>query len=84
VTIKNQREFVKTKFDDVFSIDPDEVLNEINIKLNNTQNAIKEYNNYFNTFEINQDLFNYIENYGNNNIKPLYENFIIFLNINFH
>ena len=80
VNIKNQREFVKTKFDDLFSLDPDEVLNEINIKLNNTQNSIKEYKNNFNSFEISKDLFNYVENYGKNYIKPLYENFLSFMN----
>ena len=80
VSIRNQREFVKAKFDDLFTLDPDDVLNDINIKLNNTQNAIKEYNNYFNSFKISQDLFNFIENYGNNKIKPLYQNFLNFMN----
>ena len=80
VTIKNQREFVKAYFDDLFSLDPDEVLNDINIKLNNTKNAIKEYVDYFNTFKINQDLLNYVENFGNVKIKPLYEKFLSFMN----
>ena len=31
ITIKEQREFIKAEFDDLFSLDPDDVLNDINI-----------------------------------------------------
>ncbi len=30
ITIKEQREFIKAEFDDLFSLDPDDVLNDIN------------------------------------------------------
>ena len=30
ITIKEQREFIKAEFDDLFSLDPDDILNDIN------------------------------------------------------
>ena len=29
ITIKEQREFIKAEFDDLFSLDPDDILNDI-------------------------------------------------------
>ena len=80
VNVRDHKEFIKGKFDDLFSLDPDEILTEINNKLNKTKNAIKEYNDYFNTFQIHQDLLTYIENFGYDKIKPLYVNFLSFMN----
>ena len=80
ITVKDQREFIKSKFDDLFTVDPDDVLDDINIKLNNTKNAIKEYNEYFNSIEISQDLISYVDNFGDNKIKPCFEGFMNLLN----
>ena len=80
ITIKEQREFIKVQFDDLFSLDPDNILNDINTKLNNTQKAIKDYNEYLKTFQISQDILSYIENFGNNKIKPCYESFLNLMN----
>jgi hypothetical protein len=64
----------------LFSIDPDDVLNDINIKLNNTKNAIKNYIEYFDTFKISPDLLSYVKNFGDNKIKPCFEGFMNLLN----
>ena len=45
--VRTQREYIKSRIDDLFSLDPDEVLNDINTKLNNTINSIEEYKIYF-------------------------------------
>ena len=80
ITIKEQREFIKAEFDDLFMLDPDDVLNDINTKLNNTQKTIKDYNEYLKIFQISQVILSYIENFGNNKIKPCYESFLNLLN----
>ena len=79
-TVKEQREFIKVKLDDVFSIDPDDVLNDINNKLSSTQKAIKDYNDFFNTFNISQDLLAFVDNFGNNKISPCFKHFVNLLN----
>ena len=80
ITVKDQREYIKSKFDDLFTVDPDDVLDDINIKLNNTKNAINEYKEYFNSIEISQDLISYVDNFGDNKIKPCFEGFMNLLN----
>ena len=80
ITVKEQREYIKVQFDDLFTLEPDIVLNDINIKLNNTKKAIKDYNEHLQSFQISQDILTYVENYGNNKIKPCYENFLNLLN----
>ena len=49
-------------------------------KLNNTKNSINEYKEYFNSIEISQDLISYVDNFGNNKIKPCFEGFMNLLN----
>ena len=80
IFVKEQREYIKSKFDHLFTVDSDDVLDDINIKLNNTKNAIKEYNEYFNSIEISQDLISYVDNFGDDEIKPCFEGFMNLLN----
>ena len=79
--VRTQREYIKSRIDDLFSLDPDEVLNDINTKLNNTLNSIDEYNKYINnSFKISEEMKLYLNDYGKNIIKPSYEKLKIFLN----
>ena len=79
-TIRNEREMLKSKIDNLFTIEPDDVLNDINLKINNTIYSIEEYNSHLNTFTISEDLINYLNSYGETKIKPIYESLINLLN----
>ena len=76
--VQSQREFITLKFEEIFIIDPDEELNNINEKLNEAKQAIKNYNEYLNSFKFSQNLLNYVETFGYNKIKP---SFVEFLNV---
>ena len=78
--IKDERESLKNKIDDYFTLEPDSVLNDINLKLNNTLNSIERYKKHFNTFKISDDLTRFLNNYGDNSIKPNFEQFINVVN----
>ena len=79
-TVINERESFKSKIDDYFTLEPDDVLNDINLKLNNTNNSIEEYKVHFKTFKISEDINDFLNNYGENSIKPNFENFINVVN----
>lgn len=72
-TVYNLKENVRAIFDDLFTLDIDKVLNETNYKMNVTLDSIKEYDNYFNSFKIPQDLINFINSYGTTFIQPAFE-----------
>ena len=80
IIIKNQKNLIKEKFDDLFCLDTDEVLNEINNEINNTQIAINNYYDNLNSFEISEKLLFYFENFGHEKIKPIFKNFSNLLN----
>ena len=71
-TINNLKESVRVMFDDLFSLDVEQILNQTNSKMNITLDSIKEYDNYFNSFKVPQDLINFINNYGKTTIQPAY------------
>jgi len=73
--VRENKEVLKSKLDDLFSLDSDQVLYEINQKINNTLDSIYEYNNYFETFEITGDMYDFLNGYGNSTIKPVFEKF---------
>ena len=71
--INEQKEVLKSEIDNCFTLEPEEVLNEINNKINNTLESLNEYNSkYYDGFSISNDFTNYLNNYGNNVIQPLY------------
>ena len=78
--VNEQKEVLKSKLDDLFSLDSDQVLYEVNEKINNTLESINEYNNYFETFKISKDTYDFLNNYGNSSIKPIFEKFKTELN----
>ena len=73
--VNEQKEILKSKIDDLFSLDSDKILNEVNEKINNTLDSINEYNTYFETFSISKDIINYLNKYGSSTLKPNFENF---------
>ena len=74
--VNEERETLKSKVDDFFSLEPDIVLNEINNKINNTLYSINEYNSHFKTFKISEDLEDFLFNFGKMNIQPKFDGII--------
>ena len=72
-TVENLKQQVKSIFDDLFSIDIDKVLNETNYKMNVTLDSINEYNNYFISFKIPEELIKFLNSYGKSTIEPTYK-----------
>ena len=79
-TIKDEREQFKSEIDDYFTLETDEVLSDINLKLNKTLNSINKYNEHFNNFSISKDLGQFLNNYGENSVKPNFQQFINLVN----
>jgi hypothetical protein len=70
--INSNRDYVKIILDDIYTIDPDDILNDINNKINLTSKSIKEYYNHFATYKISTELADYLYNYGKNEVQPLF------------
>ena len=79
-TISDLKENIKSLFDDLFSLEIEQVLNQTNTQMNITLNSIEDYKNYFNSFKLPEELVEFIINYGNNIIKPSYEKLESFIN----
>ena len=79
-TVHTQRELIKARIDDLFSLNPDEVLNDINNQINYTLTSINEYKEHFNAFKISDEIISYLNTYGKNIILPSYEQLKTLLN----
>ncbi len=71
--VRGKKEDLKSQIGDFFSLGTDQVLNEVNQKINNTLRAIQNYNEYFDAFEIPNSTIVFLDNYGNQYIHPLFE-----------
>ena len=80
LSVAQKRETLKSKLDDLFSLEPDTVLNDINNKINNTLYSINRFNSHFNTFEISENLGVFLNNFGALNIQPKFEGIMEILN----
>ena len=58
----------------IFTLNPDDILLNIENKLNNTVRAVEAYNYQFNTFKISNDVYNYLNTFGEKIILPIYQN----------
>ena len=77
---KENKKLLILQTDNVFSLLHDNILNEINIKINDVSNSIKEYNIHFNKFKICDDLILFLNNFGYSKVQPSYESIINLLN----
>ena len=68
-TMNELKQSVKSIFDDLFSLDIEQVLEKTNYKMNVTLESMYFYNTHFNLFKIPEELLNHIENYGYNLIQ---------------
>ena len=70
--VENSKIEMKVKLDSIFSTNSDSVLSDIQKKLNNTKNAVEEYNKHFDTFKLSEEVINLLDNFGSKMIIPKY------------
>ena len=80
-TIDDLKLKIKSKIDDLFSLDIEKVLNETNYKMNMTLDSIKEYEAYFKSFKLPESLLNFFDTYGDNIIQRAYDGLETLINI---
>ena len=69
---KNQ---LNIEMDDLFVLESENILEDINIQIINTLESINDYKSNLNNFMISEELVTYLNNFGQNNIKPIYDEF---------
>jgi hypothetical protein len=72
-TIEDLKIEIRLSLDDLFTVDVENVLDETNKKLNMTLDSIKEYENYFNTFKLPDNLIAFLDSYGDTIIQSSYD-----------
>ena len=70
VEFAENREYLLSRLDDFFLLEPNTVLNEINNKINSTLYSIERFNSHLNTFQISENLKDFLNNFGAKNIQP--------------
>ena len=70
--IEENREILRMQIEDFAIMNKDDTLNNIETKLNNTSNAIKDYYSYFN-FSVSNDIKEFLDNFVKNNILIYHE-----------
>ena len=63
----------KVDLNEIFTLKPDDILSEIENKLNSTLKAVESYNLHFNSFNIPDKVKKFLEEYISNIISPKYE-----------
>ena len=71
--VNDYRNQLIQEIDDSFTLETENVLEEINNKIINILEQINQYHS--NHFKISEEFIQYINNYGENNIKPIYNEF---------
>ena len=78
--VNEKKMTLKSKLEGLFSLDSDQVLIDINQKINTTLESINNYTEYFNSFEIPNNIKEFLNNYSASYIKPEFKDFITELN----
>ena len=78
--VNEQKEYLRQTIFNKLTIDSDEVLNKININLNKTKESIEKYKNHFKTFKIDIEIIQFLNNYGEKYIHPLFLDIINIIN----
>ena len=74
--IKENQERVRNELNDsLFTIEPENILEEINLQINMTLDLIKEYNSHLDVFKMPDELKEFLHNLVKNGIKPIYDVF---------
>ena len=72
-TIEDLKLDLRSKIDDIFTIDIENDLSETNKKQNMTLESIKEYEIYINTFKLPDNLIAFLDSYGDTIIQSSYD-----------
>ena len=78
--VEDNKVKVKADLNKIFTLKPDDILSEIENKLNNTLKAVEDYIKHFNSFNIPDSVKRFLEQYIANAISPKYEEINIILN----
>ena len=73
--INDYRNTLMIEMGDLFVLESENILEEINLQINNTLDSINQYNSILNKFKIPEELVKYLNTFGGNNIKPIYDEF---------
>ena len=71
--IEKRREDVRVDLNEIFTLNSDAVLFQIDNKLNDTAKAIEEYKTHFSTFELPEEVRSYLLDFGVNILYPKYK-----------
>ena len=71
--IQENKELLRIELKDLLIIDKDETLNNIEIKLNDTLEAIENYKSHFKSVEISENIKNFLDTYVESNILPKHQ-----------
>ena len=71
--INKLKEEARDGLNKLFTLNKDNILADIENKLNDTVRAVEAYNYQFNTFKISNEIINYLDNFGKDVIYPNYE-----------
>ena len=75
-----QKEDIRQNIFNKLTINSEDILNQINEKLNKTEESINAYENHFKTFKINNEIIQFLNDYGKNSVQPLYLSIINLIN----
>ena len=73
--INEKRNLIKEHLDNYLTLESEIILDEINLQINKILDLINEYNSNFNIFKMPDEFIQFLNDYGTNNIKPIYEEF---------
>ena len=70
--IENSKIPLKANFDNLFSLDSNTVLAEIQSELKDINQCIEEYNSNFSSFKISEEVNSFLDSFGDNLLIPKY------------
>ena len=73
--VKETKNKLMNHIDNYLTLESENVLEEINIKINNILELINDYNSFLKDFKIPDELVHFFNDFGTNNIKPIYDEF---------
>ena len=71
--IENNRDYLRIKLNEIFTLNTDTILTDLEQKLNNTVKAINSYNSHFNSFKLSNEIMTFLDSFGTNIIFPKYK-----------
>jgi len=71
--IAENKEALRIEVKELLVMNKDETLKNIENKLNDTLNSIEEYNEYFESFKIPKDIYDFLDNYVEKNILSCHQ-----------